>query len=105
MSNLIEWGFANTPTKFITKAEALETTVSKLRNVLNVHPDHEISIYNHAANQSVNNDGANSDSISDSSNTPTVPKRAKKTKPVEKTTELLDLPTVLDDVDPESDVL
>ena len=105
MSNLIEWGFANTPTKFITKAEALETTVSKLRNSLNVHPDHEISIYNHAANQPISNDAVSSDSISDASNTPTVPKRAKKTKSVEETTELLDLPTVLDDADSESDVL
>ena len=105
MSNLIEWGFANTPTKFITKAEALETTVSKLRNALNVHPDHEISIYNHAANQPISNDVPSSDSISNASNTPAVPKRAKKAKPMEETTELLDLPTILDDAGTESDVL
>ena len=105
MSNIIHWGFANTPATFTTPKEKFEITVAKLRDSLNIHPHHEIIIYSHAANQSIPNDAISSDSISDASNTATLPKLSKKSKPVEKTAELLDLPTVLDDVDSESDVL
>ena len=105
MSNTIHWGFANTPATFTTEKEKFEVTVAKLRTSLNIHPDHEITIYNHAANQSVNNDATNSNSISNTLSTPTVSKRAKAPKAVEETTELFDVPTILDDVDSESDVL
>jgi hypothetical protein len=105
MNNTIHWGFANTPATFTTDKEKFEVTVSKLRTSLNIHPDHEITIYNHAANQPVNNDAISSDSISNTPSTPTISVRAKKSKPVEETTELFDVPTILDNVDPESDVL
>ena len=105
MSNTIHWGFANTPATFTTSADKFEVTVSKMRTALNIHPDHEITIYNHAANQSVNNDATNSDSISNTVSAPTVSVRAKKGKPVEETTELFDVPTILDDANSESDVL
>ena len=105
MSNTIHWGFANTPATFTTDKEKFEVTVAKLRTALNIHPDHEITIYNHAANQSVNNDATSSDSISNTLSTPTVSKRAKAPKAVEETVELFDVPTILDDANPESDVL
>ena len=102
MSTTIHWGFADTPATFTTTKEKFEVTVAKLRESLNIHPDHEITIYNHAANQSVNNDGANSDSISDTSDSTTVSKRAKASKPVEEAVELQSVPTILDDTDLES---
>jgi hypothetical protein len=105
MNNTIHWGFANTPATFTTDKGKFEVTVSKMRTALNIHPDHEITIYNHAANQPVNNDAISSDSISNTANTPTVSVRAKKGKTVEETPELFDVPTILDDVDTESDVL
>jgi len=105
MNNTIHWGFAGTPATFTTPADKFEVTVSKLRTSLNIHPDHEITIYNHAANQSVNNDATSSNSISNTNSTPTVSVRAKKGKPVEEAIELFDVPTLLDDVDPKSDVL
>jgi len=105
MNNIIHWGFAGTPATFTTPADKFEVTVTKMRTSLNIHPDHEITIYNHAANQSVNNDGANSNSISNTSNTATVSKRAKAPKTVEETAELFDVPTILDDANSESDVL
>jgi hypothetical protein len=62
MSNTIHWGFANTPATFTTPKEKFEVTVSKLRTSLNIHPDHEIIIYSHAANQPVSNIDLSSDS-------------------------------------------
>jgi len=105
MNNTIHWGFAGTPATFTTPADKFEVTVSKMRTAMNIHPEHEITIYNHAANQSVNNDATNSNSISNTPSAPTVSKRAKAPKAVEETTELFDVPTILDNVDPESDVL
>ena len=105
MSNTIHWGFANTPATYTTSADKFEVTVSKMRTAMNIHPDHEITIYNHAANQPVNNDAISSDSISNTPSTPTVSVRAKKSKPVEETTELFDVPTILDDADSEPNVL
>lgn len=105
MSNNIHWGFEGTPATFTTPKDKFEVTVSKLRTALNIHPDHNITILSHAANQPSSNDAISSDSISNPDHSTTVSKRAKKTKTVEETTELLDLPTVLDDVDPESDAL
>ena len=105
MNNTIHWGFANTPATFTTDKDKFEVTVSKMRTAMNIHPDHEITIYNHAANQPVNNDATSSDSISNTTDTPTVSKRAKAPKPVEETAELQSVPTILDDVDTESDVL
>jgi hypothetical protein len=105
MSNLIEWGFTNTPTKFVTKADKFEATVATMRNLLNAHPDQEITIYNHAANQSIPNDVSSSDSDSNASDTPTVPKRAKKAKPMEEAVELQPVSAILDDAGSQSDVL
>ena len=105
MNNTIHWGFAGTPATFTTPADKFEVTVTKMRTSLNIHPDHEITIYNHAANQSVNNDATSSNSISNTTSTPTVSKRAKAPKTVEETIQLFDVPTLLDDVDPKSDVL
>ena len=102
MSNTIHWGFANTPATFTTVKEKFEVTVAKLRTSLNIHPDHEIIIYNHAANQSVNNDGANSDSISNAINPTALPRLSKKSKPVEEAVQLQSVPTILDDTDLES---
>ena len=105
MSNTIHWGFANTPATFTTDKEKFEVTVAKLRTALNIHPDHEISIYNHAANQSANNDVPSGDSVSNTTNTPAVPVRAKKDASVASAVQLRDLPTILDNGDSESDVL
>ena len=105
MSNIIHWGFAGTPATFTTQADKFEVTVTKLRTSLNIHPDHEITIYNHAANQSINNDATSSDSISHTPSTATVSKGAKKTKPLETTVQLFDVPTFLDDADTESHLL
>ena len=106
MSNIIHWGFAGTPATYTTPKEKFAVTVSKLRTAMNIHPEHEIIIHNlDALNQSISNDVASSDSVSNTTDTSTVSVRAKKTKSVEKTAELLDLPTVLDDADSESDVL
>jgi len=106
MSNTIHWGFAGTPASFTTPKEKFAVTVSKLRTAMNIHPEHEIIIHNlDALNQSISNDVASSNSISNTLSTPTVSKRAKAPKAVEETTELFDVPTILDDVDPESDVL
>ena len=105
MSNTIHWGFANTPATYTTSVDKFEVTVSKMRTAMNIHPDHEITIYNNAANQSVNNDATSSDSISNTLSTPTVSKRAKAPKAVEETVELFDVPTILDDANTESDVL
>jgi hypothetical protein len=105
MNNTIHWGFANTPATYTTEQEKFEVTVAKMRIALNIHPDHEITIYNHGANQPTTNDASDSNSISNTSNTATVPKRTKATKPVEETVELQSVPTVLGDVDPESPVL
>ena len=105
MSNTIHWGFANTPATFTTDKDKFEVTVARLRTSLNIHPDHEISIYNHAANQPIPNDAISSDSISDATNTPAVPVRAKKDASVASAVQLRDLPTFLDNGDSESDVL
>lgn len=105
MSKIIHWGFEGTPATFTTPQDKFEVTVAKLRTALNIHPDHNITILSHAANQPSANDAISSDSISNVNHSTTVPKRAKKTKTVEETTELLDVPTILDDVDSESDVL
>jgi hypothetical protein len=105
MSNTIHWGFANTPATFTTDKEKFEVTVAKMRTSLNIHPDHEITIYNNAANQSIPNDATSSDSISNTASTATVSKRAKAPKVVEETTELQSVPTILDESNPESDVL
>ena len=105
MSNTIHWGFAETPATFTTDKDKFEVTVARLRTSLNIHPDHEISIYNHAANQPIPNDVPSSDSISDATNTPAVPVRAKKDASVASAVQLRDLPTFLDNGDSESDVL
>ena len=105
MSNTIHWGFAETPATFTTDKGKFEVTVAKLRTALNIHPDHEITIYNHAANQSVNNDVPSGDSVSNTNNTPAVPVRAKKDASVASAVQLRDLPTFLDNGDSESDVL
>ena len=105
MSNTIHWGFAETPATFTTDKDKFEVTVARLRTSLNIHPDHEISIYNHAANQPIPNDAISSDSISDTTNTPAVPVRAKKDASVASAVQLRDLPTFLDNGDSESDVL
>ena len=105
MSNTIHWGFAETPATFTTDKDKFEVTVARLRTSLNIHPDHEISIYNHAANQPIPNDAISSDSISDATNTPAVPVRAKKDASVASAVQLRDLPTFLDNGDSESDVL
>lgn len=105
MSNTIHWGFAETPATFTTDKDKFEVTVARLRTSLNIHPDHEISIYNHAANQPIPNDAISSDSISDATNTPAVPVRAKKDASVASAVQLRDLPTILDNGDSESDVL
>lgn len=105
MSNTIHWGFANTPATYTTTTDKFEVTVSKMKTAMNIHPDHEIIIYNHGANQPTTNDASNSNSISNTSDTPTVSKRTKATKPVEETAELQSVPTILGDVDPESPVL
>jgi hypothetical protein len=102
MSNTIHWGFEGTPATYTTDSEKFEVTVSKMRTALNIHPDHEITIYNHAANQPVSNDVPNSDSVSNTSDSTTVSKRTKASKPVEETTELQSVPTILDDTDLES---
>jgi len=102
MSNTIHWGFANTPATFTTPKEKFEVTVAKLRNSLNIHPDHEIIIYSHATSQSISNDGVNSNSVSNTTDTATVSKRATKTKPVEEAVQLQSVPTILDDTDLES---
>ena len=105
MSNTIHWGFAETPATFTTDKDKFEVTVARLRTSLNIHPDHEISIYNHAANQPIPNDVPSGDSISDATNTPAVPVRAKKDASVASAVQLRDLPTFLDNGDSESDVL
>ena len=105
MSNTIHWGFAGTPAKFTTQADKFEVTVSKMRTALNIHPDHEITIYNHAANQSIPNDATSGDSISNTTDTPTVPVPVKKSKTLVSAVQLRDMPTFLDDGDSESDVL
>lgn len=102
MSNTIHWGFEGTPASYTTDSDKFEVTVSKMRTALNIHPDHEITIYNHAANQPVSNDVPNSDSVSNTSDSTTVSKRAKKTAPVEEAVELQSVPTILDDTDLES---
>jgi len=105
MTNTIHWGFANTPATYTTEQEKFEVTVAKMRIALNIHPDQEIVIYNHGANQPTTNDASNSNSISNTSDTATVPKRTKATKPVEETAELQSVPTILGDTDTESPVL
>jgi hypothetical protein len=105
MSNTIHWGFANTPATYTTEQEKFEITVAKMRLALNIHPDHEITIYNHGANQPTTNDASNSNSISNTASTTTVPKRTKTSKTVEETVELQSVPTVLGDTDLESPVL
>jgi hypothetical protein len=105
MSNIIHWGFEGTPATFTTPQDKFEVTVAKLRTSLNIHPDHKITILSHAANQPNPNDAISSDSISDTDLPTAVSKRAKKSKPVEETPELLDLPTILDDADSEPDTL
>jgi hypothetical protein len=73
MNNTIHWGFAGTPATFTTPAEKFEVTVSKMRTAMNIHPEHEILILNHAANQPIPNDGTSSDSDIDNDIATTVP--------------------------------
>ena len=102
MSNIIHWGFAGTPASYTTPADKFEVTVSKMRTAMNIHPEHEILILSHAANQPIPNDATSSNSISNTNSTPAVSKRAKTIKVVEETPKLFDVPTILDNVDPES---
>ena len=102
MNNTIHWGFEGTPATYTTPKDKFEVTVTKLRNALNIHPEHEIIIYSNATSQSDSNDAANSDSISNTSNTATVSARSKKTAPVEETIQLQSVPTILGDADIES---
>lgn len=102
MSNTIHWGFANTPATYTTTKEKFEITVAKMRTAMNIHPEHEIIIYSNAVNQSITNDDSNSDSVSNTTDTTTVSKRSKATKPVEEAVELQSVPTILDDFNTES---
>lgn len=102
MSNTIHWGFADTPATYTTAKEKFEVTVAKLRTAMNIHPEHEIIIYSNAVNQSISNDGANSNSISNTTDSSTLPRLSKKAKPVEEAVELQSVPTILDDFNTES---
>jgi hypothetical protein len=46
MSQVIEWRFAGTPTTYQTQADKFATTVTRLKNSMNLHAEHEIIIEN-----------------------------------------------------------
>lgn len=95
MSQVIEWRFAGTPTIYQTQADKFSTTVTRLRNSMNIHAEHEIIIENEHTTtqpdvQSVEHSVA-SDSDQHVDQPATVSKPGKAVTTVDETPELSDL--------------
>ena len=96
MSNTTTWRFHGTPATYVTPSDKFETTVTKLRSALNIHPDHKIEILHHDVTESTTNNSNSSHSNQYADKLAAISKPAKVNKTVEETTEL---PPVLGDVD------
>jgi hypothetical protein len=92
MSQVIEWRFAGTPTIYQTQADKFDTTVTKLRNSMNLHAEHEIIIENDTTITEPVNNVLVSDSDQHVDQPATVSKPGKKVTFVDETPELSDLP-------------
>lgn len=91
MSQVIEWRFAGTPTIYQTQADKFDTTVTKLRNSMNLHAEHEIIIENDTTITEPVNNVLVSDSDQHVDQPATVSKPGKKVTFVDETPELSDL--------------
>lgn len=109
MSQLIEWRFAGTQTIYQTTKEKFDATVTKLRNSMNIHVDHEIIIENEHTTTQPDVQSVEHSPVSDSDQhvdqPATVSKPGKAVTFVDETPELSDLPGDLDFTDAESDLL
>jgi hypothetical protein len=109
MSQVIEWRFAGTPTIYQTQATKFDTTVTKLRNSMNIHVDHEIIIENEHTTTQPDVQSVEHSPVSDSDQhvdqPATVSKPSKAVTAVDETPELSDLPGDLEFTDAEPTVL
>ena len=109
MSQLIEWRFSGTQTIYQTTKEKFDTTVTKLRNSMNIHVDHEIIIENEHTTTQPDVQSTKHSPVSDSDQhvdqPATVSKPGKAVTAVDETPELSDLPGDLGIADAEPTVL
>jgi len=109
MSQLIEWRFSGTQTIYQTTKEKFDATVTKLRNSMNLHAEHEIIIENEHTTTQPDVQSTKHSTVSDSDQhvdqPATVSKPSKAVTTVDETPELSDLSGDLEFTDAEPTVL
>ena len=108
MSNKITWKFVGLPSTFTTDSDKLEMTVNQLRKRNYLTYDHEIEILsngNTPTSESVANDLPVSNIDHNPKKRRSVSKSAKDHESVEETPIVRQVPDILDDTNPESDLV